>query len=316
MIAVLAGGTGGAKLARGMLDVVGAAELTVIANTADDVEIYGVHVSPDPDLITYWLADRIDSRGFGIAGDTWHLMDALEDAGHPTWFRLGDRDLAMCLIRTEHLRAGARLTDAHGHVVRAMRVDARVLPMSDEPVRTEVHAEGRSRPFQEFMIVDRAAARIEGLELRGIDQARPTPEVLEAIAGAEAIVIGPSNPVISIGPIISIPAMREAIAASPAPVVAVSPYVAGQVVKGESGRVSSREHPAIASAAHGGLQGSLRCRSVAVAHGNRTHRGRLSSPATGFEDRAGHQIRTRYRGETTGQPPSGPARRTLNGTPP
>ena len=232
MIAVLAGGTGGAKLARGMLDVVGAAELTVIANTADDVEIYGVHVSPDPDLITYWLADRIDSRGFGIAGDTWHLMDALEDAGHPTWFRLGDRDLAMCLIRTEHLRAGARLTDAHGHVVRAMRVDARVLPMSDEPVRTEVRAEGRSRPFQEFMIVDRAAARIEGLELRGIDQARPTPEVLEAIAGAEAIVIGPSNPVISIGPILAVPGMRDALRAAAAPVVAVSPFVGGRTVKG------------------------------------------------------------------------------------
>src|SRR5438128_836383 len=215
-----------------MLDVVGAAELTVIANTADDVEIYGVHVSPDPDLITYWLADRIDSRGFGIAGDTWHLMDALEDAGHPTWFRLGDRDLAMCLIRTEHLRAGARLTDAHGHVVRAMRVDARVLPMSDEPVRTEVRAEGRSRPFQEFMIVDRAAARIEGLELRGIDQARPTPEVLEAIAGAEAIVIGPSNPVISIEPILALIGMRDALRAAAAPVVAVSPFVKGRALKG------------------------------------------------------------------------------------
>src|SRR5205807_9603345 len=145
--------------------------------------------------------------GFGIAGDTWHLMDALEDAGHPTWFRLGDRDLAMCLIRTEHLRAGARLTDAHGHVVRAMRVDARVLPMSDEPVRTEVRAEGRSRPFQEFMIVDRAAARIEGLELRGIDQARHSPEVLEAIAGAGAIVVGPSDPGRAVGAMVDTPRM-------------------------------------------------------------------------------------------------------------
>lgn len=230
MVVVLAGGTGGAKLARGMLDV--ADSLTVVANTADDTEVYGVHVSPDPDLVTYWLADAIDERGYGIAGDTWEVMGALERAGRETWFRLGDSDLAMCLVRTELLGAGERLTDAHGAVVRAMGVRARVLPMSDSPVRTFVVSEGRARAFQEFMIVDRAAGPIEAVELRGLEQAAPAPEVLAAIQSAEAIVIGPSNPVISIGPILALPGLRDALRAAPAPVVAVSPFVEGHAVKG------------------------------------------------------------------------------------
>jgi LPPG:FO 2-phospho-L-lactate transferase len=232
VVAVLAGGTGGAKLARGMLDVVGPDELVVIANTADDCEVYGVHVAPDPDLVTYWLADTIDERGYGIAGDTWEVMGALEAAGRPTWFRLGDRDLAMCLIRSELLDAGRRLTEAHAEVVRAAGVDARVLPMSDQPVRTHVRAGDRWWPFQEFMIVARAATPIQDMELRGIEDARPSAEVLGAIAAADAIVIGPSNPVISIGPILALEGMRDALRESPAPVVAVSPFVGGAVVKG------------------------------------------------------------------------------------
>ena len=230
MVAVLAGGTGGAKLARGMLDA--ADELTVIANTADDAEVYGVHVSPDPDLVTYWLADAIDERGYGIAGDTWSVMDALEAAGHEAWFRLGDRDLAMCLIRSELLHDGERLTAAHGAVVRAMGVEALVLPMCDEPVRTVVLTGRRVRSFQEFMIVARAEPPIDAVVLRGIETAAPTPEVLGAVEGAEAIVIGPSNPVVSIGPILALPGMREALRAARAPVVAVSPFVEGHAVKG------------------------------------------------------------------------------------
>ena len=229
---VLAGGTGGAQLARGMLDVVGPSELAVVANTGDDVEVHGVHVSPDPDLVTYWLADLIDARGWGIAGDTWHAMDELEAGGEPAWFRLGDRDLEMCRVRTERLHAGERLTDAHAAVVAACGVGARVLPMSDEPVRTRVRSGGRWREFQEFMIVDRASAPIEAVELAGAAEARPSPEVLDAIARAEAIVIGPSNPVISIGPILAVPGVREALRESPAPVVAVSPFVGGHAVKG------------------------------------------------------------------------------------
>ena len=231
MVAVLAGGTGGAKLARGMLDVVGADELVVIANTGDDVEIHGVHVSPDPDLVTYWLADVIDERGWGIAGDTWKVMDALEAAGRPAWFRLGDRDLAMCAVRTGLLREGKRLTEAHAAVVEGMGVGARVLPMSDDVVATWVRCRGDWRPFQEFMILERGAEP-EEVELRGAGTARPSPEVLDAIAQADAIVIGPSNPVVSIGPILAVPGMREALQAADAPIVVVSPFVEGQVVKG------------------------------------------------------------------------------------
>ncbi len=229
-VVVLSGGSGGAKLARGLADACD--QLTVVANTADDVDIYGVHVSPDPDLVTYWLADEIDERGWGLRDDTWQVMEALERAGRPHWFRLGDRDLAMCLVRTEELRAGRSLTEAHGAVVEAMGVRARVLPMSDQPVSTWVGARGRTLPFQEFMIIERAEGPVETIELRGLERAPPSDAVLQALAEADAIVIGPSNPVISIGPILALPGMREALRAAPAPVVAVSPFVAGRSVKG------------------------------------------------------------------------------------
>jgi LPPG:FO 2-phospho-L-lactate transferase len=231
LVVVLAGGTGGAKLARGMLDVVGGDELAVVANTADDSEHYGVHVSPDPDLIAYWLADLIDERGWGIDGDTWTEMDRRRAAGEEIWFNLGDRDLEFCRLRTERMAAGERLTAAHAAVVNALGVSARVLPMCDQPVRTWVQAGGGWHPFQEFMIKLRGSEP-EGIELRGIAHARPTPEVLDAVTHADVIVIGPSNPVISIGPILEVPGMREAIANSKAPVVAVSPFVNGEVLKG------------------------------------------------------------------------------------
>lgn len=234
MVVVLAGGTGGAKLAAGMLGAVGPRDLTVVANTADDVEVYATHVSPDPDLVTWWLAGLIDERGWGIRGDTFHVMDAFESVGHGAWFRLGDRDLAYCLVRTEGLRAGKTLTQAHADVVRAAGVDARVLPMSDDPVRTHVRTGGGWRPFQEYMIVDRAEPPIEGLAFRGIQDARPSPEVLQAVADADVIVIGPSNPIISIRPILNLQGLRKAIADSPAPVVAVSPFLGGHAIKGPS----------------------------------------------------------------------------------
>jgi LPPG:FO 2-phospho-L-lactate transferase len=229
-VVVLSGGSGGAKLARGLADE--CEQLTVVANTGDDVDIYGVHVSPDPDLVTYWLADEIDERGWGLKDDSWKVMEALERAGRPHWFRLGDRDLAMCLLRTEQLRAGRTLTEAHGAVVAAMGVTASVLPMSDHSVSTWVGARGRKLPFQEFMILERGEGPVESLELRGLHRAPPSDAVLQAVAEADAIVIGPSNPVISIGPILALPGMREALRAAPAPVVAVSPFVGGRAVKG------------------------------------------------------------------------------------
>lgn len=230
-VVVLAGGTGGAKLARGMQDLVGE-DLAVIANTADDVTIYGARVCPDPDLVLFHLADRIDSRGWGLAGDTFHAMEQLEEIGAEAWFRLGDRDLAIGLDRARRLAGGERLTQATEALVRGFAVPSRVLPMCDEPVATWVKANGRRRPFQEFMIVDGAKGPIEAVEFEGIGQAGVSPEVAAVLEAAEAIVIGPSNPVISIGPILAVPGMREAISASPATVVAVSPLVRGEAVKG------------------------------------------------------------------------------------
>ncbi len=230
-VVLLAGGTGGAKLARGMLDVVGD-ELVVIANTGDDVEVHGAHVSPDPDLCLFWLADRIDARGWGLAGDTFHVMDALRELGADPWFNLGDRDLAIGLRRAERLGQGARLTETLAELAGALGVAARVLPMADAPVRTWVRARRRWTAFQEFMILERGEGPVEGVELRGASEATPPPEALDAIAAARAIVVGPSNPVISIAPILAVPGMGDALRASPAPVVAVSPIVGGSVVKG------------------------------------------------------------------------------------
>jgi len=229
---VLAGGTGGAKLARGMLDVVGPDALVVIANTADDVEIYGAYVSPDPDLVTFWLADRIDDRGWGLAGDSFQVMDGLRELGVDVWFNLGDRDLAVGIERARRLDEGARLTDAQAAIAVALGVGARVLPMSDRPVRTRVLSAGRWWPFQEFMIKLGGREPVQDLDFRGLRAAAPTPEVLQAIATARVIVIGPSNPIISIGPILGLPGLRDALRASPARVVAVSPMVRGAVMKG------------------------------------------------------------------------------------
>jgi LPPG:FO 2-phospho-L-lactate transferase len=230
--AVLAGGTGGAKLAAGLQEVLGA-ELSVVANTADDIELLSVHVSPDPDLITYWLSGEIDEeRGWGIRGDTFTAFGRLVQLGAPDWFKLSDRDLATCLRRRQLLDEGMRPTDVQVRIARALGAVARVLPMADQPVRTRVRTPGGWRGFQEYLVLDRAEPSIEAVEFEGSVRATPTPEVREALADAEVIVIGPSNPVISIGPILAVPGIREAIAASAAPVVAVSPFVAGRAIKG------------------------------------------------------------------------------------
>jgi LPPG:FO 2-phospho-L-lactate transferase len=230
-VVVLAGGTGGAKLARGMLDVAGD-DLVVIANTGDDVEMYGAHVSPDPDLCTFWLADRIDERGWGLRDDTFHVMDGLRELGVDVWFNLGDRDLAYGVRRAELLAGGARLTEALRELTAALGVRARVLPMADAPVRTSVRSGQRWVPFQEFMVRERAALPIDDVRYEGVEVATLAPEARDAIAHARAIVVGPSNPIISIRPILAVPGMADALRAAPAPVVAVSPFVGGQVVKG------------------------------------------------------------------------------------
>jgi LPPG:FO 2-phospho-L-lactate transferase len=232
-IVLLTGGTGGAKLARGIADVAGAERLAAIVNTGDDVEIHSAHVSPDPDLVSFWLAGTIDERGWGLRDDSFTVMDALRELGVEVWFNLGDRDLAWCMERARMLAEGLSPTAALARLNDAIGVRSRVLPMSDDPVRTWVRTGAAGWcSFQEFMIRERAAGMIEGLEYRGAEQAKPSAEVLAAIAGASAIVIGPSNPLASIAPILAVPGIREALHAASAPVIAVSPIVGGEVLKG------------------------------------------------------------------------------------
>jgi LPPG:FO 2-phospho-L-lactate transferase len=226
-VVLLAGGTGGAKLARGLLDELGS-ELTVIANTGDDIEIYGAHVSPDPDLVTFWLADEIDERGWGLADDTFAAMDQLRALGEDVWFNLGDRDLAIGLHRAGRLAAGARLSETIEDLRRAFGVQARILVPSDDPIRTHILLDGRWRGFQEFMIRARGEGPIEDVEYRGT--AKPAPEAVEALRAATTIIIGPSNPVLSIDPILNV--LQHELHAAKAPVVAVSPLVRGAVLKG------------------------------------------------------------------------------------
>jgi LPPG:FO 2-phospho-L-lactate transferase len=232
-ILLLSGGTGGAKLALGFAEELGAASLSVVANTADDIEIYGTLVSPDPDLVSFWLAGLIDERGWGLRDDTFAVMDGLRALGEEVWFNLGDRDLAWCVKRSALLAAGAGATGALAALNAAVGQTVPVLPMCEQPVRTWVStAAGGWCPFQEFMIRRGARGPIDGLEFRGAELAAPAPAVLAAIAAARIIVIGPSNPLASIAPILAVPGMCDALRAAAAPVVAVSPIVGGEVLKG------------------------------------------------------------------------------------
>jgi LPPG:FO 2-phospho-L-lactate transferase len=228
-VVVLAGGTGGAKLARGMLDVVGP-DLVVIANTGDDIEIHGGYVSPDPDLVTFWLADRVDERGWGLRGDTFRVMDALRAVGEDVWFNLGDEDLALCLARARRLAEGASPTAVADELRRSFGVPCRVLPMSDEPVRTWVRVGGGWSDLQSWLIRGRAEGPVEAVEYRGAEAAAPTAAVIAALREARAVIVGPSNPGISIGPIVAV--AGDLVRSCAAPVVAVSPLVRGRSVKG------------------------------------------------------------------------------------
>jgi LPPG:FO 2-phospho-L-lactate transferase len=231
-IVVLAGGTGGAKLARGMTAVLDPERVSVIANSGDDITIYGAYVSPDPDLVCFWLADEIDERGWGLRGDSFAVMDALRALGAEVWFNLGDRDLAWCLERARMLTEGVSPTAALERLKRSIGVPAHVLPMSDDPVRTWVQTDTGSFSFQDFMIRQQAQGPVRELEFRGAESAVPSAPALAAIAAASAIVIGPSNPLASIAPILAVPGYREALMSAGAPVVAVSPIVGGEVLKG------------------------------------------------------------------------------------
>jgi LPPG:FO 2-phospho-L-lactate transferase len=240
-VTALAGGVGGAKLLVGLARAVGEENLTAIVNTGDDAVIYGVHVSPDVDICTYWLAGIADTRrGWGITDDTFNFVEAMGLLGSENWFGLGDKDLATCLVRTQRLAEGATLTDATGEIARGLGVRARVLPMSDDTVRTRLRTtDGRWLDFQEYFVKERTAPDIDEVHLEGIEDAKPGPDVLDALHDCDALVICPSNPVLSIAPIIGLPGVTEALRAHDR-VIAVTPIVKGAALKGPADRLLAR----------------------------------------------------------------------------
>jgi LPPG:FO 2-phospho-L-lactate transferase len=237
-VTLLAGGTGGAKLAHGFQQVLAPGDLTVIVNVADDFEHFGLHISPDVDSVLYTLAGLLDrERGWGVAGDTASALEMLGRYGEPTWFRIGDADLATHVHRTRLLREGTSLTDATAAMAAALGVSSRLLPATDDRLRTLLETDAGELDFQDYFVRHRQEPEVRGVRFDGIDATRPTAAALNAIATAELVVIAPSNPIVSIGPILDLPGMREALAAAPAPVVAVSPIIAGRALKGPADRM-------------------------------------------------------------------------------
>lgn len=237
-VAVLAGGVGAARLLRGLAPLVARGHLTVVVNTADDDCFYGLHVSPDIDTVLYTLAGLADPvRGWGIQGDTFHMLSALARYEREVWFQLGDRDLATHIFRTARLRAGQTLSQITALQARSLGVHARVLPMSDDAVRTIVETTGGKRSFQEYLVRDRARETVRSLVYSGARSARPAPGVRAALEEADLIVIAPSNPLVSIAPILAVPGIRQTLRHAEAPVVAVSPLIGGRSVKGPADKM-------------------------------------------------------------------------------
>lgn len=236
MITALAGGTGAAKFLRGLVALTEPDELAVIGNTGDDIELWGLHISPDLDTVTYTLAGLIDeSKGWGVRDDSFHCLQTMAAFGGPTWFNLGDRDLATHLFRTESLRRGEPLSAVTDRVRRALRVRSRILPMSDQPVRTKIRSTTGWLTFQEFFVRDKGQVEILAVAYEGAEFARPGPGVVEAIREARTVLVCPSNPVTSIGPILAVPGVVDALRETPAVVLAISPIVAGAAVSGPAG---------------------------------------------------------------------------------
>ena len=238
MIVALSGGIGGAKLAVGLAQALPAGRLTAVANTGDDFEHLGLAISPDIDTLTYALADLDNSAlGWGRRDETWSFMETLAALGGETWFRLGDRDLALHVERTRRLRAGQALSDITVDIGRRLGARARVLPATDNSVRTRLRTERGWMDFQPWFVGLRAAPRVAEVVFAGAEQARPLPAVLKAVERAEVIVICPSNPFISIDPMLAVPGLRAALIGARAPVVAVSPIIGGRAVKGPTAKM-------------------------------------------------------------------------------
>lgn len=232
-VVTLAGGTGAAKLLRGLGACVPPRDLTVIGNTGDDTDLWGLHISPDLDTVTYALAGLLDvERGWGLAGETFNCLAAMAAHGADTWFNLGDRDLATHLTRTRALRAGQPLSTVTARLAADFGVATRILPMSDDPVRTIIRTPGGRLTFQEYFVREKALVEVVGVDYDGAPSARPAPGVVEAIRTADVVVVCPSNPVTSVGPILAVPGIVEALRATAAPVVGVSPIIGGAAVSG------------------------------------------------------------------------------------
>jgi LPPG:FO 2-phospho-L-lactate transferase len=235
----IAGGVGAARMLSALASVVDPSSITAIVNTGDDMTLHGLAISPDLDTVTYTLAGAISrDRGWGLEGETWHAMAALERYGGQTWFGLGDKDLATHLYRTQRLAEGATLTEVTAEIARAWGVGVRLLPMSDDPVRTIVDVQGEGEiSFQEYFVGRRHDVPVAAVRFAGAGEARPGPAVLDAIRSAERIVVCPSNPIVSIGPVLAVPGLREAIESRRSDVVAVSPIIAGAALKGPADRM-------------------------------------------------------------------------------
>jgi LPPG:FO 2-phospho-L-lactate transferase len=240
-VVALAGGTGGAKLAHGLQLVLPPGELTVVVNTGDDTERHGLLVMPDHDAVLYMLDGRFDEeRGWGIVGETWHVMDELERYGEAAWFRLGDRDFATHIARHARLGEGASLSDAVLGLQQACGIPTSILPMTDAPVRTQVRTDDGWLDFQEYFVHRHQAPDVHEIRFAGIEVARPGSRVTAAIEAADLVVVGPSNPFVSIGPILAVPGLKDAISGARSrgvPVLAVSGIVGGRALKGPADRM-------------------------------------------------------------------------------
>jgi LPPG:FO 2-phospho-L-lactate transferase len=235
-VVALAGGTGAAKLLRGLAASLDPTALTIVVNTGDDAEVWGLHVSPDLDSVMYALAGVLDiTRGWGRADETFRCLSEMAAYGAPTWFALGDRDLATHLVRTRALRDGRPLSTITAELARALGVTSRILPMSDDAVRTIIHTLDGRLDFQEYFVRDKCQAEVIGVEYAGAERARPAPGVLSAIREAEVVIVCPSNPVTSIGPILAVPGIADALGATRARVVGVTPIVGSAAVSGPAG---------------------------------------------------------------------------------
>jgi LPPG:FO 2-phospho-L-lactate transferase len=238
VITVLCGGVGGSRFLRALASVLEPERITAVINTGDDAWFHGLYVSPDPDIVTYALAGEVDdARGWGLRGDTSRWLESLARFGRETWFRIGDRDLATHLHRTRLLREGRTPSDCVAGIARAFGVRARLLPMSDDPVRTVVETEAGALPFQEYLVKRHARDAVRDVRYEGAEAARPAPGVLEAMREVEAILIAPSNPIGSIGPILAVPGVRAAIAGGRAPRIGVSPLVGGRSLQPPAGEM-------------------------------------------------------------------------------